>query len=137
MSEQQLYTTRDFTPEDKNFIFASWLRGLYYGCNWFREINKDVFMRNYHNFLERLLSQPTVSIKVACLKNDPEVILGYSVLGADDTLHWVFVKSAWRNIGVAKALIPTSTKCVSHLTKTGLSIIKRHPDVQFNPFNLT
>ncbi len=139
MNEKPLvdYVVRDFIAADENFIFASWLRGLYYGNTWFREINKDIFMSNYHRALESCLQAPSVTIKVACLKDDPEVILGYAVLGANDTLHWVFVKSNWRGLGIAKALVPNNIKCVSHLTKSGLSILRRHPGVQFNPFNLT
>ena len=133
---------RNFTASDRNFILATWLRGLYYGDTWYTSIPKAIFMENYHRILERFLSHSSVSIKVACLKDDPEIILGYSVTrqmkhGEADisVLDWVFVKSAWRKIGVAKMLVPSRLNACTHLTKTGQSILKQKlPNVIFNPF---
>jgi hypothetical protein len=136
LDKQNLVAIRDFMPEeDRNFILASWLKGLYYGDSWFHEIPKHIFMQNYHALLERVLSPGVASVKVACLKDDPDVILGYAVLNpAGTALHWVFVKNRWRGIGIAKSLIPPSVSVVTHLTKVGLSILKKHPGVHFNPF---
>ena len=132
-----LYTTRDYLESDKNFIFASWLRGLYYGNSLFREMNKDVFMSNYHKVIEQILALDSTKIKVACLEEDPEVILGYAVLGGPTRLHWVFVKSHWRGILIAESLIPPTVDTVTHITKSGLSLLRKHPNVQFNPFALS
>ncbi len=127
-------TIRDFIPSDKSFILATWLRGLYYGDTFWREINKSVFMKNYHAFLERFITSPTVRIRVACLKDDPEVVLGYAVLNTNlDAIHWVFTKAAWRKLGIAKALIPPTSTNVTHLTKVG-KIIKDKYKLEFNPF---
>lgn len=134
----KLYTVRDYIENDKNFIFATWLRGLYYGGVYFTEIPKDIFMREYHYFLDRIIEDPNIKIKVACLKDDPEVILGYSVLNSAETvLNWVFCKSAWRGIGLARALTPLTVASVSHLTKVGLSILRKRPNVVFNPFKVS
>jgi hypothetical protein len=133
---------RSYTNLDRNFILATWLRGLYYGDTWYNAIPKSIFMENYHRVLEKFLPHPSVTIKVACLKEDPEIILGYSVsrnikYGEADiaVLDWIFVKSAWRKIGVAKMLLPSKINACTHLTKTGLSILKQKlPNVIFNPF---
>ncbi len=137
MNKTDLIVTRDSTPSDLNFILATFLRALYYGDTWFKEIPKDIFMKNYHQVIETLLSRSLV--KVACLKEDPEVIVGYAIFSKanPNVLHFTFVKSVWRNIGVMKSLVPQSTNCVTHLTKVGLSIIKKHQGVIFNPFNLS
>jgi len=138
MDKKDLVLIRNTSPNDKNFILATWLRGLYYGDSWFREMPKDIYMACYHAVLERILANPDTLVQVACLKEDPDVILGYSVLAPNVTgitLHWVFVKSAWRNIGIGKSLIPIErTNAVTHLTKSGLSILRKHPEVVFNPF---
>lgn len=138
MDKKDLIGIRAANASDRNFILATFLRGLYYGDSWFREIPKDIFMAHYHQVVERILSSPGVIVQVACLKADPEVILGYSVLGPNTTgitLHFIFVKSAWRGIGVARSLVPVEqTNAVSHLTKVGLSILRKHPNVIFNPF---
>lgn len=134
IDKNDLVTLRMGTKDDLNFILATWLRGLYYGDSWFSLIDKKVFMENYHKFLDKILSSPNTLVCVACLKEDPDTILGYSVLGDKYNLHWVFVKKAWRNIGIAKSLVPPTTKYVTHLTKVGTAILKNSPNLSFNPF---
>jgi hypothetical protein len=134
MNKADLITIRDYLPEDKNFILATWLRGLYYGDSWFSEVKKHTFMQVYHLVLNVLLEKPNNYVKVACLKEDPSVIMGYAILSKDPkAIHWVFIKKSWRNIGLAKDLIPKDYTTVTHLTKTGLSIIKKK-NWSFNPF---
>lgn len=129
-------TIRDYKPEsDRSFILATWLRGLYYGDSWFSLIPKRAFMEAYHIILERILANPIIVIKVACLKEDSDVILGYSVyhkVFKGLALDWVFVKSAFRNIGVAKMLVPDDVVCCTHLTKVGKAI--KPKNCEFNPF---
>lgn len=142
LQRKDLIQTRSYMEEDRNFILATWLRGAYYGDSWFSLIPKNIFMEQYHKVLENFLLRAGVNIQVACLKEDPEVILGYSVSrniknGEADIsiLDWVFVKSAWRKIGIAKMLMPNRINTVTHLTKAGLSIMKQKlPDTIFNPF---
>ncbi len=138
IDKDSLVATRDYRESDKNFIFSTWLLGLYYGDSWYSDIPKQIFMGNYHKVIEHVLNTPGIVIKVACLKDEPEVILGYSILNSDLTaMHWVFVKKAWRKIGIAKSLIPVSINTVSNLTHIGKVILKRHPALIFNPFALT
>lgn len=142
LDRKDLISIRDHTSLDRNFILATWLRGLYYGDTWFSQIPKAIFMEQYHAILERFLTRPDVKIKIACLKEDPEVILGYSVsrnlkLGEANivVLDWVFVKSVWRKIGVGKLLMPNRINACTHLTKAGSAIAKNKlPDMIFNPF---
>lgn len=135
-SQKDLITTRSYHAEDRSFILACWLRGLYYGNTFFSEIPKNIFMEHYHKILERFLDNPNVTITVACLKDDPEVILGYSVsrvsIKGEAVLDWVFVKSAWRQIGIAKSLMPSNLQVVSHTTKLGRALKPSH--VTYNPF---
>lgn len=137
LNKADLITTRFAVPEDRNFIFATWLRGLKYGNDYFNLIDKDIYFKRYHQVLEHILTSG-VQINVACLKEDQSVILGYSVYKGD-TLHWVFVKSAWRHIGIAKSLYPAETKKVTHLTKTGVKLFEtklKELNVIFDPFAL-
>lgn len=131
-----LYDVRDVKAEDKNFILATFLRGLYYGDSWFSFIPKDIFMASYHEVAKALIASKNVTIKVACLKEDNNVILGYSVLSNDfQTIHWVFVKSAWRNKGIMKAILPSYPSTITHLTKLGkILMINKYPNAVFNPF---
>lgn len=135
MSEEQIYEVRDYKPEDKSFIMATFLRGLYYGDSWFSLIPKDVFMTNYKHIIEALMVKNTV--KVACLCEDKDVILGYSILSNDfKTIHFCFVKSAWRKQGIARSLLPKYPQDVTHLTVLGKSLLLKFKNCIFNPFNI-
>lgn len=143
MQNLDLITIRPYTSEDENFVYASWLRGLYYGDTWFNAIPKEVFMHEYHKVLDLIIKTRPCAIKIACLKEDPEVILGYAIFHITEkgqALDWVFIKKAWRAIGIAKMLVqdevPTLTT-VTHLSKKGLDIMKsKLPNVVFNPFSI-
>lgn len=128
-----LYDVRDLTKEDHNFIYATFLRGLYYGDSWFSLIPKAIFMENYKKVVEALLAKSIV--KVACLKEDPGVIIGYSMLSSDFmTIHYVFVKAAWRNKGIGRSLCPQRPEAVTHLTALGRILMSKIPTAIFNPF---
>lgn len=134
MNRSELIAVRDALPSDRNFILATWLRGIFYGDSWYSEVPKNIFMEQYHKVVEYIISNPKTRVKVACLKEDPEVILGYAVLNQDQTaLNFVFVKKSWRTIGIAKQLVPLTVTTVTNLTKVGLSISKRK-GLHFNPF---
>lgn len=122
---------RDVEPEDMPFIYATWLRGLYHGNPWWRDVDQDTFFSEYHKVIERILSALETTVQVSCLEEDPNVVIGYSV-SRGSVLDWVFVKKAFRKFGIAKTLIPDSINTVTHLTKMG-KICK--PDAwKFNPF---
>jgi len=134
-----LYTVRSFLPEtDMAFIKATWLRGLYYGDSWYSKIPKAVFMDAYSPALDKLLTGGTVEVVIACQKEDPDVILGYSVLSKDAQIaHFVYVKSVWRQKGIARRIMPSHPASVSHLTKLGLQLLPKLPGTIFNPFKLS
>lgn len=130
-----LYDIRAMAPNDKNFIMASFLRGVYYGDACFTAIPKHIFMNNYKVIAERLLDSRVVNVQVACLKEDPDVILGYSLLSADnECVIWCFVKSVWRKRGIAKSLIPHQPIAYMHLTPVGKDLLPKFPGIVFNPF---
>lgn len=134
---KSLYTIRDTISEDRPFIFSTFLRGLYYGDPYLARTPKNSFMPAYHRVLEHILDLPSVTVKVACLLDDPDVILGYAIIGGEDTvLHFVFVKSSWRGIGIARDLVPKTIKAVTHTTSVGDALLRKHQDVKFDPFQI-
>lgn len=144
MSEQftGLFDLRDARESDKNFILATFMRGVYYGDSksdligpkFFSLVPKKIFMEKYKPYAEALIANRVV--KIACLPDAPEIILGYSIMSKDfQVIDWVFVKSAWRNKGIARALIPQFPTSVSHITRVGLTLLKKFKiEVIFNPF---
>lgn len=136
LNKDELVAFRGGTLEDASFIFSTWLKGLRFGNDWYGLIDSKAYFPFYHKIIEGILSKPNVAVKVACLKENPNVILGYSVY-AGSRLDWVHVKKAWRNIGIAKDLTPNNIATVSHVTSVGRSILKKHNNVTFNPFDFT
>lgn len=131
-----LYKIRDYREDDKSFVLATFLRGLYYGDSWFKLIPKQIFMQNYKLIAERVVVSPKVTIKIACLPDEPDVILGYSMMSSDyKTVHWVYVKSVWRLKGIGKSLIPENPENVTHLSELGNRLLEeKYKETIFNPF---
>lgn len=138
MSElEYLFELRDYEPEDKAFIKATFLRGLYYGDSWFSMIPKDIFMKNYSMIIDRIIDSPDTVIAVACLKEDKTVILGYSILNTDfTTITWCFVKKNWRQKGIARKLLPKYPVYASHLSALGKQLMSKFENIKFNPFSI-
>ena len=130
-----LFAIRAYKESDKNFILSTFLKGLYYGDSWFSMIPKDIFMANYKKVAVAMVTSPNNLVAIACLPEDPDVILGYSILNLDGTrLSWVFVKSAWRQKGIAKALVPPTVTTVTHLSGLGKTLMSKLKQPTFNPF---
>jgi GNAT superfamily N-acetyltransferase len=128
---QEVIVTRAMLAGDESFIYSTWLRGLYYGNSFYGAIEKQIFFKSYSPVVAKLLNLATV--RVACLETDPDVILGYAIISGS-TLHWCFVKQAWRRQGIAKQLLAGSEiAAVSHLTKPG-DAIRKSKQWLFNPF---
>lgn len=126
---------RDGVEDDTNFVFSTMLIGLYYGGTHFSHMNKSSFMHDYHQVVENLIKSG--KLKVSCFKDDPSTILGYALLSEDlYNLHFIFVKKAWRNIGIMKSLVPKESLFCTHLTKVGVSLIKKYPQFSYNPLLL-
>lgn len=141
LAETNLVSIRAYkAEEDKPFVLSSWLKGLRWGNHWFSLIDQTAYFKAYHAILEDLLERANTCILVACLQDSPDVILGYSVFSyteqGDVAFHWIFVKRRWRNIGVAKMLTPPGIVIATHLTELGEKLIKKRPEIKFNPFVL-
>lgn len=126
---------RNSVDDDLPFIFASWLRGLRHGNDWFGLIDSGAYFSAYHKVIEDIINDPFVKVKIACLASEPNTILAYSV-SAGSKVHWVYCKNRWRGIGIAKSLLPSNIEVITHVTKHGRGWLKAHPGVVFNPFKL-
>jgi L-amino acid N-acyltransferase YncA len=125
-------TLRPAQETDHPLIYASWLKSQYYGNSWFKQIGRDIFFNGYKQVIAgRLATAKTV---VVCLEADPDVVLGYACYSPDETtLHYVYVKKAWRQFGIAKELLPPTITTVSSLTKIG-RMLKERKGLTFDPF---
>lgn len=133
IAKSSLVTIRPFQFDDLPFIFSSWLKSLRWGNSYFQAIEQDSYFKGQHRAIERVLGDPKTTVKVACLSDASEVLVGYSVY-TGDVLHFVYVKEDWRGISLAKDLVPKNIKTVSNFTRVGLSILRKHPGVIINPY---
>ncbi len=132
-----LFNVRDYKEADKNFILSTFLKGRYYGNKFYGMVDKDSYMNSYKVLAVAMLNSPNIKIKVACLPEDPDVILGYSILSKDyETIVWVFVKTAWRQKGIARTLVPKYITTYTHFTDIGLQLAVKFPNIIFNPWKI-
>jgi hypothetical protein len=134
MNKKDLIWQREGGPSTHDFIEATWLQGLYHGNAWFKKIDEKIYYENYRKVIRNILRRPETEIFMACLHDDHDLILAYSVY-EKDCLHYVYCKSDWRRIGLGSDLMQKPFTQVSQLTKTGEAIWKKkYPKVIFNPF---
>lgn len=129
MNDQDI-TIRDPEAGDLNFILSTWLKAIYYGSEYWNLVDQEAYFKNMEPFIKKLLIKSTV--KVACLSDDTDVVLGYSVY-QNNSIHMIFVKKSYRKLGIGKMLYPEGIDTVSNLTTQG-NAIRKKMNLKFDPF---
>lgn len=135
----ELITIREGKESDHNFVYATALRGMYYGIPQLSLSPKDTFMACYHAILEKILALPGTYLKIACMKDDPDCVLGYLLGSSKGHIYFAFVKKSWRKLGIATELfrsIQPRPSCAVAVTRIGEKILKK-ARLQYNPFLLS
>jgi len=92
-------------PGDVAFIFSSWLKS-YRSSPWALPMHNNTYYKFHHALIEDLMKNS--DIYLACSKANPTDIYGYSVGQYIDgvfTLHFVYVKQAFRKLGICNLLL--------------------------------
>lgn len=129
------YTFRPHTKDDLNFIQNSWGKSYAEGVNGNRLITSKEFHSYHRPIREKILNRPNIAIIVCCSKDSEDLIIGYSIVEKPREsrgliLHYLYVKSAFKQEGIAKQLIKKS--CVdrpilyTHSTTLAGKIIHRY-----------
>jgi GNAT superfamily N-acetyltransferase len=94
---------RESKPEDRAFIYSSWLRS-YRDSEFARSLSTDIYFHGHRQVLERILDRATTI--VACDPEDPDHIYGWLCheMGYPPILHYVYVKHPYRGMGLGKQL---------------------------------
>lgn len=103
LSDGTIIALRPAVESDYPFIAATALKGLYYGCSFWRRMEQETFFSAYKQILFSRCVNPKTKVRIACDKDDTDLIRGYAIL-QDNVLHWVHVKQEWRHLGLGKAL---------------------------------
>lgn len=105
---------------DSAFIFSSWRKAL-----WFDEKRDEKIANQFYSLaskrIKKILALPQTIVRIACLQNDPNHIIGYSVM-IDTHLEWVYVKVDYRKQGIATLLIQGFESYSEPETKIGKAI---------------
>ena len=115
---------RDLAPEDLPFIYATWRNGLFHGL-----INKEdlppaeEFFRLQTAKIKNILE--FANVRIACIKDAPEVILGYAIFTGDGHLEWIFVKEQFRGKKIGTFLTPRLKTVSPEMTKAGAAIVNK------------
>ena len=132
MSDDAEIIVRSVEWGDKDFVFSTWLRGQYWGSDYFLNMEQDEYFADYAKRITRYLTRPGTQVDCAVLKDDPEVVLGYIVYN-DQHLFWSYTKRDFRKQGVLKLLLKNMDfETYSGHTKVGLAIGRRR-GMKFNP----
>ncbi len=119
---------------DFGYIHKTWLR--VWRSHFPRDVNDALFSEYHRHIFNRILANSKVYI--ATIEEDESMVLGYLV-ARKDVLHWVWVRSAFRRMGIANALMDAylreagKPRYASHWTQSGEHFVKKL-GLKFNPF---
>ena len=128
---------REMKDEDQNFILASWIKSSYANITGYRE-KYPIFHKNMEAIIKKRLANKEFMAYVACLDEDEDFILGYAIFGGDYTLHFTFVKQAFKKMGICKKLLTNFYKQKKEITVSfwcsDIVYIKKMFHVEYNRF---
>lgn len=100
MNLRELMLIRPLEERDHPFVFATWLKQLWYRPDNRTTLTKKSFMKIYHDQVAFLIRHHKGL--VAALVEDPDTILGYLVDTQPEP--FTYVRKAWRDVGVELTL---------------------------------
>ena len=126
---------------DFHFIISTWLKSFKHSSYFGKRIRNSIFFKFHHAVVTDILASPDTLVTVACDTLDENVIYGYMVAGVapdDNTLlHYLYVKSPFRRMGVAKVLgAPLNLDKIvfSHWTFSTDWMIEKWPNAVYIPY---
>lgn len=130
---------RTFQEEDRSFILDSFLKSFHRESTFARNIRSEDYFKAHRSIAEALLEESQVL--VACDKEDPDLIFGYFIFNPEEMVaHYIFVKKAFRDCGIARALFKESGLSkegeitFTHWTKVMGSLVYKFPAIRYNPY---
>ena len=130
------YPSKDLPETYVPLVFSRWLRSFKGGHPHLKKVDPDAYYKNYHGFIQILLSKPDSQVRLAVLSDDHDVVLGFSVC-REDVLDYVHVQVDHRKQGIGKSLIPKNITTFTHSTNlsNGIWLNNDHyKHLKFNPY---
>ncbi len=127
-------TLRQIRPTDISFVFSSWLKS--YRTSYFAmKVANEIYFREHQKIIEMAIACGEVTVAVN--QEDDDQILGFicyephrfnSLL----TVHYIYVKSPYRKLGVGHELMEDALHMSGHDKK--LPIVTTHISKLFDEF---
>ena len=96
---------RDYDKtSDEDFLYSTWMKS-YSESSWGRSIPVPLYNIGQRKRIDRIMENPKTYILVACQEGTPELIFGYMVGELPSIIHYLYVKNAYRNSGIAHRLL--------------------------------
>jgi len=122
-------------PEDLNFIFSCWLRNYRHSSQFAKKVSNAVYYKWHHKVIERIIGRGA-QVRIAHPIGEPDIILGFSCLELFEDaplIHFIYVKKAFRGMGIAKALLFETGACqFTHLTEN--LELEKLANFTYNPY---
>lgn len=121
---------RDFNPDtDSALLYATWRNALWYDQDDRDDRSSDSFFKQATKSIRLLLKEPDTKVKIACLSDAPDFIVGYSVFQGTKLL-WIYVKIDYRVKKIGSLLAKGYTELGEPLTKIGKAIWSKKKPTQ-------
>lgn len=134
---------RPYMPDDQNYILSTWLRSYHEQSPFAKSMRTRIYFEYHEKVAKRILERSDAVI-VACLPDDPGVILGYLVHERDqklgNILHFCFVKGAFRGEKISRLLfrqagiINTTEAFFTHKIFAMEWVTEKYPGLTYNPY---
>ena len=134
-SDQEIqadFKVRPAVGSDINFIYSTWLGSYRYDSDLGKSCRSTVFFAHYPAVIDYILERSKVL--VVCYAQEPDVIFGYIVHGPM-VAHYIYVKQAFRGLGLARMLYVAAGEPKVYTHKTRLLDIY-NKDLVYNPLKL-
>lgn len=124
LDQKKVVITRNYDPQvDNPFIFSTWRNAIWFDTHKEDEVD-HVYFRVMTKEIRRILERQNTEVKVACLKEDPDHIIGYGVVD-NGTIEFVYIKIDYRNQGIAILLTKGFVDIAKPKTRLGVIIAKK------------
>jgi len=124
-----IHVIREMQPDDHAFVKRRWAGEMRH-APWSRSVPPPVYWGSQYKTIEALLAQSTAILAVD--PADTNHLYGVIVCqrGQKSILHWLFVKSEYRKLGLARELLAAGLgdKRPIYLTQV-TSFIAEHPQL--------
>ena len=134
---------RDGTENDLPFFYNSFLHHYKHGSPHTKYIHDINYYNELHNIVTRCLDRKGNVLKFVALKSDPDIVLGYIWANVEiETIYYVYIKKAFREMGIAKILLQHVFPCAPEQvffpfwTYSSQAITQKYPNLYFNPYLL-